>query len=149
MARARRPVMAGMSDTARKSKVPWLHPERQGQFQQGGPNDWKTLKVMPLEAGVELQRTANEEGTVLQWIIYHAPWPQAPHFIARGMLYDYVGHHNSMMLNVALPANTVEELRTMLTTLGVIKLNIRKFTDPMVVEVWGPDPKTYVPGLYR
>lgn len=126
-------------------------PEHRGQFLQGSSNDYPTLQLAEPDQVHEMQRLAEEQGAVLQWIIYHAP-PQSmtnderhPKFLARPMLYDYIGHHNSMVLPITLIGDTVEELRSVLRK-HAINLDIKRFTDPAAIEVWGPDPATYKPG---
>lgn len=128
-----------------------LDPDHRGQFRQGGPMDFDTLQMADPDQVHAMQRLAEEDGVVLQWIIYHAP-PQAmttdelhPPFIARPMIYDHVGHHNSMMLPFVLIGDSVAYLRSVLAQ-HAVKLNIRQFTDPAAIEVWGPDPKTFIAG---
>jgi hypothetical protein len=126
-------------------------PNHRGRFRQGGPMDYPELQLADPDQVHEMQRMAEEDGAVLQWIIYHAP-PHSmtyderhPQFLARPMLYDFVGHHNSIMLPYVMIGDTVEELRAVLRKYAV-NLNIKSFTDPAAIEVWGPDPKTFVAG---
>jgi hypothetical protein len=116
--------------------------------------DFATLQLASVDQVHEMQRLAEDEGVVLQWIIYHAP-PHSmtdderhPAFLARPMVYDYVGHHNSMMLAIVLVGETIDELRAVLAR-HAIKLDIKRFSDPAAIEVWGPDPETYIPGPRR